>query len=311
MPTSIPATVRCLTARLAAAAALLVAATAPAEVSVTDDVGRTVTLESPAQRIVSLAPHTTELLFAAGAGDRVVGAVAHSDYPPEARSIPRVGGYSRLDYERILSLSPDLVIAWASGNEESAIERLEGLGQTVYVSEPRRIGDIAEAMRRFGRLAGTSQTATAAADAFDGRHERLRRRFSDRPDIGVFYQIWKEPLMTVNGEHLIARVIQLCGGHNVFADLTTLAPNVSVESVIAADPEVIVASGMGNERPEWLDDWKQWPSIRAVKRDNLYFVPPQLIQRHSPRILDGAERLCGQLDEARKKRREEATDEHG
>lgn len=277
---------------------------APAAITVTDDLGRTVTLAKPAARIVSLAPHTTELLFAAGAGERVVGAVAYSDYPPEAKSIPRVGGYSRLDYERILSLSPDLVIAWASGNEEAAIERLRNLGLTVYVSEPRHIADIARALRRFGRLAGTMAAAEAAADMFERRHQALRARYANQPDIGVFYQIWKDPLMTVNGEHLIARVIQLCGGHNVFADLPTLAPTISVESVIAADPEVIVASGMGNERPQWLDDWKQWPSIEAVERDNLYFVPPQLIQRHSPRILDGAERLCRQLHEARQKRQE-------
>lgn len=305
MPTSIPAVVRQLTGGLGILALFLSLFAGPvAAVSVTDDVGRRVTLDEPARRIVSLAPHTTELLFAAGAGDRVVGAVAHSDYPPEAASIPRVGGYSRLDYERILSLSPDLVIAWASGNERAAIDRLRTLGLTVYVSEPRHIADISKAMRRFGRLAGTEETASAAARAFDQRHRRLRERFADRPDIGVFYQIWKDPLMTVNGEHLIARVIQLCGGHNVFADLATLAPTIGVEAVIEADPEVIVASGMGNERPQWLDDWRQWPSIDAVQRGNLYFVPPQLIQRHSPRILDGAERLCGQLDEARGKRQE-------
>lgn len=301
-----PASITGLAGRLGTVAVLLMllAGHAAAAVSVTDDVGREVRLEEPARRIVSLAPHSTELLFAAGAGDRVVGAVAHSDYPPAAESIPRVGGYSRLDYERILSLSPDLVIAWASGNEQAAVDRLRKLGLTVYVSEPRRIADISQAMRRFGRLAGTAETANAVADAFDRRHQALRERYADRPDIGVFYQIWKEPLMTVNGEHLIARVIQLCGGHNVFADLGTLAPTVSVEGVIEADPEVIVASGMGDERPQWLDDWKQWPSIAAVKRNNLYFVPPQLIQRHSPRILDGAERLCGQLDEAREKRGE-------
>lgn len=305
MPTSIPGAVRHLTGALGSLALVLTLFAGPAAaVSVTDDVGRRVTLDEPARRIVSLAPHTTELLFAAGAGDHVVGAVAHSDYPPAAASIPRVGGYSQLDYERILSLAPDLVIAWASGNEQAAIDRLRNLGLTVYVSEPRHIADIANAMRRFGRLAGTEATASAAAEAFDRRHDTLRKRYADRPDIGVFYQIWKDPLMTVNGEHLIARVIQLCGGHNVFADLTTLAPTISVEGVIEADPEVIVASGMGNERPQWLDNWKQWPSIDAVKRDNLYFVPPQLIQRHSPRILDGAERLCGQLDEARKKRQE-------
>jgi iron complex transport system substrate-binding protein len=120
--------------------------------------------------------------------------------------------------------------------------------------------------------------------------------------VEVFYQVWKQPMMTVNGKQIISDAIRLCGGRNVFAALPILAPTVTAEAVIAANPEVIVASGMGEARPEWLDDWRRWKTLAAVAGDNLYFIPPDLIQRHTPRILDGAEQLCLHLETARGKR---------
>lgn len=281
---------------------LLLSLGAGAEIRVADDAGREVVLQKPAMRIVSLAPHATELLFAAGAGEKIVGAVSYSDYPPAAEAIPRVGGYKSVDLERVLALQPDLVIAWHSGNGEPLIERLRALGLTVFASEPRRIGDIARSLERLGELAGSQRAADSAADKFRARHEALKQRYSERPPVSVFYQIWNRPLMTVNGEHLISQVIELCGGRNVFEKLPVLTPTVDVEAVLAASPEVIVASGMGEERPEWLGEWRRWGSLPAVKRDNLYFVPPSLIQRHSPRILEGAERLCLDLEQAREQK---------
>jgi iron complex transport system substrate-binding protein len=288
--------------RLSFILAALLAAPAFAEVRVTDDLGRTVVLAQPTRRIVSLAPHATETLFTAGAGDRVVGAVSYSDYPEDAKKIPRVGGYHNLDLERIVALRPDLVVAWASGNLPAQVERLRALGMTVYVSEPHAIEDVARNIERLGALAGTEIAAQRAAAAFRARHERLRARYADRPAVSMFYQIWNRPLMTINGEHLISKVIALCGGVNVFAGLPVLAPKVDVEQVLAADPEAIVASGMGEARPDWLADWRRWPQLRAVRRDNLFFIPPDLIQRHTPRILDGAERLCAALELARTRR---------
>lgn len=273
-----------------------------AQIEVTDDLGHTVRLAAPAERIVSLAPHATEMLFAAGAGDRLVGAVSHSDYPPAARAVPRVGDYNAVDLERIVALRPDLVIAWHSGNGPGLAARLRALGLTVYESEPRQLADIPRALTAFGRLAGTEAIANAAAAEFRARRAALAQRYADRPQVRVFYQIWKQPLMSVNGEHLISHVIRLCGGKNVFANLSTLVPRLSIEAVLARNPEVIVASGMGEERPEWLDDWRAWPALTAVRRGNLFHVPPDLIQRHSPRVLDGAERLCEQLELARQRR---------
>ena len=280
----------------------LFAAGAAAEVAVRDDSGQTVRLAQPARRIVSLAPHLTENLFAAGAGERLVGTVEYSDYPEAARKVPRIGGYSRVDLEAIAALKPDLVVAWQSGNAQAQMDKLRTLGLPLYVSQPNRIEDVAAELERLGLLAGSEAVARPAAARFGERLAELRRQYGGRPKVRTFYQIWKQPLMTVGGEQIISSAIRLCGGENVFGRLRQMAPNVTVEAVIAADPEAIVASGMDDSRPEWLDDWKPWKNVIAVARDNLFFVPPELIQRHTPRILDGAERLCRHLETARTRR---------
>lgn len=284
---------------LLAALLLAPAASGAAGLSVEDDLGNRVELERPARRIVSLAPHATELLFAAGAGERVVGAVEYSDYPPAAREVPHIGSYSALDMERILTLRPDLVVAWQSGNGPQALAQLRGLGLPLYISEPRRLEDIPASVERLGRLAGSSAVATSNSQQFRERLQQLKAKYSHKKAVTVFYEVWNQPLMSVNGEHLISHILRLCGGRNVFADLPALAPVLEVEAVLAADPEAIIASGMGEERPEWLDDWQRWPQLRAVREGKLYFVPPDLLQRPTPRTLDGAERICQALEQAR------------
>jgi len=283
-------------------ALILLFALPAAALTVQDDTGQVLHLAGPARRIVSLAPHVTELLYAAGAGERLVGTVEYSNYPEAAQRLPRVGGYSAVDLEAVAALKPDLVVAWASGNRDIHLERLAAVGIPVFVSEPHTLADVGRSIETFGQLAGSEAVAAAAARAFEQRKAALATRYAARPAVKVFYQVWDRPLMTVNGEHLISDVMALCGGKNVFADLPQLAPTVSVEGVLAANPEVIVASGMGEERPDWLDQWRRWPRLTAAARGNLYFIPPDLIQRHTPRILDAAERLCGFLEEARTKR---------
>ena len=275
---------------------------AHADISVVDDAGATVRLAQPAKRIVSLAPHVTETLFAAGAGERIVGTVDYSDYPEAAKKLPRVGGYSRFDLEAVAALKPDLIIAWQSGNAAAHVDKLRGLGFPLYVSQPNRIEDVASEIERLGVLAGTNTVANTVASQFRERLSGLHKRYAGRPVVRTFYQIWKQPLMTIGRRQIITDVVRLCGGENVFAQLETMAPTVTVEAVIAANPEAIIASGMGESRPEWLDDWKRWTSITAVARDNLFFVQPELIQRHTPRLLDGAERLCQHLETTRSRR---------
>jgi iron complex transport system substrate-binding protein len=281
---------------------LLAAGSAQAAIDIADDTGQALHLAQPAKRIVSLAPHITEMLFAAGAGDRVVGAVQYSDYPEAAKKIARVGGYTSVDMEKVAALKPDLVVAWKSGNRGAHLDKLRALGIPVFINEPRRIDDVARSIAQLGKLAGTDSAGEAAAQAFRKRHAALAAKYSARPPVRIFYEAWNRPLMTINGEHLISDVIRLCGGDNVFAKLPMLAPTIDAEAVLAAMPEVIVASGMGEGRPEWLDDWRKWTKLPAVAQGNLFFIPPDQIQRHTPRILDGAERLCGQLDEARARR---------
>lgn len=273
--------------------------TLAAAIRVSDDSGRVVTLAAPAQRIVSLSPHATELLFAAGAGDRVAGVAGYSDYPPAAAQLPRVGDAANLNLEAILALRPDLVVAWKSGNPAHQLERLQRFGVPLFYSEPRQLEDIATNLQRLGRLAGSEAVADAAAARFRDGYRALDRQFSARAPVRTFYEIWDQPLTTVNGEQLISQVIRLCGGSNVFADLPTLAPVVTREAVIAADPQAIIASGQAVERPEWLQHWQAWPQVAAVRNHQLYVIDPDLIQRQTPRILDGARILCGQLDRAR------------
>lgn len=272
---------------------------ANADIQVNDDTGNQVTLAEPAQRIISLAPHITELLFAAGAGDAVIGAVSYSDYPPAARQIPRVGDYESPNLETIMGLRPDLIVAWQAGNSTARVEQLRALGLTVFVSQPRYLDDIATSIERLGRLAGTTPVAYPQARKFRQELTRLQRRYAQRPAVTLFYETWNQPLMTVNGEHVISDVIRLCGGRNVFADLPGLSLTIGVESVLNADPQAIVASGMGEERPQWLDAWHDWPQLRAVRDGYLFFIPPDLLQRHSPRILQGAQRLCDFLERVR------------
>ena len=267
-----------------------------------DDTGQEIRLKAPAKRIITLAPHAAESLYAAGAGDKLVGTVDYSDYPPEAKKIPRVGGYSRIDLEAVAALKPDLVLAWESGNNMTQVGKLRALGLTVYVSQPNTIEHVADQVQRLGQLAGTEATANAAADQFRKRLAAIRATNASKPKVRVFYQIWKTPLMTVGGPQIISDAIKLCGGENVFGHLKQMAPNVTVEAVLEADPEAIVDTGMGDAKPEWLHDWDKWTRLTAVKRDNLFHINPDIMQRHTPRILDGTEKLCAHLDVARSRR---------
>ena len=278
---------------------LLLCSIAQAGIRVEDSVGRVVTLEQPARRIVALSPHIVENLFAAGAGSAIVGTVDYANYPPEAAAIPSLGSAQTWSLEALVALDPDLVVLWGSGNGSTALPQLERLGLTVYVNEPRRLEDIGNSIRDFGVLAGSSTAANASADQLDNRLNQLRATYAEKKPLSVFYEIWNSPLQTINGEHMISTIMGLCGGRNIFAATRQLAPQVSLESVLARDPDAIVASGMGESRPEWLDAWRQYPQLSAVRHDALFHIHPDLIQRPTARIADGAATLCKQLDSLR------------
>ena len=268
-------------------------------ITVLDFSGREVTLDQPAKRIVALAPHIVENLYSAGAGDKLVGVVSYSNFPDEAKNVPEVGTYNAFSLEQVLALNPDLVVMWGSGNGMQTLSKFEALGIPVYVSELRQLSDVPKSIRNLSQLAGTPAIGEAEASRIETELNALHRRYGEKRSLSVLYQIWNDPLQTVNGEHLISEIISLCGGYNIFGDARSLAPRVSIESVLLRDPDAIVASGMGEARPEWLDQWRAYPSLTAVADEALFFVNPDHLQRPSARIVLGAQSLCQQLDQIR------------
>ncbi len=270
-----------------------------AAITVHDDAGRKIRLEAPARRIISLAPHVTELLFEIGAGDAIVAATEYSDYPEAAKRLPRVGGLAGIALERVVAAKPDLVIAWQSGTAQAQIEALGRLGIPVFRSEPHALADVATTLERFGALTGHVRQASARAEEFRRKVAALRDTHASRALVRVFYQVWNNPLMTIGGPHLITSVIELCGGRNVFASVGMLAPTIDAEAVIAADPQLIVtAAESGNQRND-IAQWSRWTSVSAVRNRRYLFLDPVLITRHTSRILIGAEALCRAIDAVR------------
>ena len=269
--------------------------------SALDSDGRKVTLERPAQRIVSLAPHVTEQLFAAGAGDRIVGASEYSDYPEEAKKLPRVASAGTVNLEAVLALKPDLVVAWRLEATASALSRLESLGVPVFYSEPHRLAEIPELIEALGELAGTSATAKPLARSLRAELARLNSEFSARRTVTVFYQIAEKPLMTVGGGQFVSDAIDVCGGRNIFAGSTVMAPVVNLESVIAADPMAILTARVDPADRSWEAFWRRFPGLFAVELDNLYTVPANEMHRHGPRAFAATRLLCERIDQARVK----------
>ena len=264
-----------------------------ADLAFRDDLGNNVTLAAPARRIVSLAPHITELLFAAGAGDRVVAAVAYSDYPPAARRLPRVGDAARIDHERLLQLRPDLIVAWASGTPAHELATLRRLDLPLYLSAPHRLQAVGDQLRQFGRLAGTAAAAEPAAADYEHRLQMLRARYAGAARRPVFYQLALRPLLTVNAAHLIHDALALCGADNPFAALPMLTPQVSVEAVLAARPEAVVLALYPGEAV--TDSERFWHRHGMAKNVRFIGVPGDYIHRATPRILEGVERICAGL----------------
>ncbi|HZF14424.1 MAG TPA: cobalamin-binding protein [Steroidobacteraceae bacterium] len=254
---------------------------------------------APARRIVSLAPNITELLYTAGAGDRIVAAVEFSDYPAAAKQLPRIGDAFRIDYERLLALEPDLVIAWRDGTPGAMVNELRRLKQPVRELRIAGLDDVATALRELGSWTGTAATADRAAVEYLARLESLRARHRGDAPLSVFFEISATPLYTVNDRHPISEVIRLCGGSNIFADLGQLAPAVGIESVLARNPEVIL---FADDEPASLEYWERWPQLTAVREHNLYAVSSDRISRTTVRILEGAEQVCERLADVRRRR---------
>ncbi|QZA79734.1 cobalamin-binding protein [Deefgea piscis] len=276
-----------------------VSATVNAAVSVQDDLGVTVTLAKPAARIISLAPHATEDLFAIGAGDLIVGAVNYSDYPAKAKEIERIGGYNGFDLERIRALKPDLIIAWGSGNPQRQLDQIKQLGIPVFTTFSKKMADVPTVLERLGVL--TQQTAGAAKAAKHYRDQlaRLEKTYSNRAPVRVFYQIWDRPLMTINNTQIISDVMRLCGAVNVFGHLPELTPKVDVEAVLVANPDAIMTSGEPGVKGDVLASWQRWKNLKAAQNKQFYVLPKDIISRMGPRLVDGAQAMCEAVEQVR------------
>jgi iron complex transport system substrate-binding protein len=250
-------------------------------------------------RIISLSPHITELLFAAGAGDRIVGVDDSSDYPAAVAGIARVGEPAALDVEGLLKLRPTLIVLWESGTPAGRKAELERLKLPLYVTDQHHLDDIGATLIEFGRLAGTEAAAAVAARRYQNELAQLRSRYAARSRLRVFYQVWDRPLYTLSGAHVVSEVLSLCGGENVFADLSTLAPAIDKEAVLTRDPDVILIAATGAEGARQTLEWGQFSTIRAVRRHHVFTVDPSLVGRMAPRILQGVREVCGLLDAAR------------
>jgi len=275
--------------------------------TITDDDGRNVRMTHAAMRLISLSPNITELIFAAGAGKKLVGVSRHSNYPDAAKSIPDIGDSFSLDLERIIALQPDLLLAWRSGNAKADIEKLERLGLTVFATEAVALADVPRLLRTIGRLAGTPGPAERAAKTYEEALQQIENSYSNRPKISVFQLIWHQPLMTVNNQHLISDAIRVCGGTNVFALASSLAPVVSGENLLAADPDVIISSVLLEQDESAPTEVKaflqQFSQLSAVRNNNVFFVHPDLIQRQTTRVLQGTRLVCEQLERVRSRQK--------
>mgnify|MGYP001606273080 CR=1 FL=1 len=258
----------------------------------TDALGRTVVLPDSPRRIVSLAPHLTEILFAVGAGDRVVGATAFCDYPEAAKRVPRIGGFSDPSIERVLAAQPDLVIATLVGNRREIVEELIRLGLPVYVSGVEAISEIPREVRRIGAVAGRAEGGESAARPMETALAEIARRTAGRPRVAVYYQLWDQPYMTVSDGSFIDDAIHLAGGRNVFAGLSAANPRVSLEAVVAAKPEVMILSGMGKEGAGLASRWSRYSTIPAVAGGRIHIVNSDLLHRPGPRVIEGVEQLA-------------------
>ena len=276
---------------LACICALLCACSKPASETTT---------RGAAERVVSFAPHLSEMMYAIGAGDRLVGVSSWSDYPREVLELPEVGDAFTVDQEQLSLLAPDLLLVWESGMPAHTVDELRSRGYRVESIRTRSLADVGTAMIRLGELTGRLATAEVAAGEFTDALAQLSEQYRDAEPINVFFQISDRPLYTINHEHFISEIIRLCGGRNVFDDLDEMAPSVSVEAVLDRDPEVMLAgTNMGDDA---FDEWARWPSLAANRYGNQFLLPDETIGRPIPRLVMAARSLCIALDQARRNR---------
>ena len=256
--------------------------------------------EGPAQRVVTFAPHLAEMMFAVGAGERLVGVSAWSDFPAAVLDLPQVGDAFTVDQEQLSLLGPDLLLVWESGMPAHTADEMRRRGYRVESIRTRSLADVVAAMLHIGELTGHVNSAERAVTEFNATIDALRAQYRDASTISVFFQISTRPLYTVNREHFISEIIEVCGGRNVFADVEGFAPSVDIEAVLDRNPEVMLAGA--NVGDDAFTEWDRWPQLAANRLGNRFFLPDETIGRPSPRLAQAAQSLCNALEQARANR---------
>lgn len=250
-------------------------------------------------RIVALAPHIVENLYAIGAGDLIVGTLDYADYPQEATKIERIGGYNGISIEKLLMLKPDMVIAWKNGNQAEDLAQIKRLGIELYLSDPRFIEGVASEILKLGQITGHIEQSKQVAETFTAKLNAIKVTQKDKTTLTGFYQLWPEPMMTVSKNTWINQLIETCQVTNVFANSDTDYPQISIENVIVTKPQVIIIPDEKSKRVMPTVNWQQWPEIPAVKYEQFISVNADLLHRFTPRMLDGLAQMCDKVDISR------------
>lgn len=253
----------------------------------------------PAKRIIALSPHSVELLFAIGAGERILATLEYADFPKAALKIPRIGNFNGIQIEKVVELQPDLIIAWQSGNKATDLAKLESLGFNIFYSQPQNITEIATELAQLGELTGLSENAQIVINAMNKKHQYIKQQYKDKKPVQVFYQLWHDPLRTIGPDNWSNALISDCHGINVFDNSSTAYPVVSLENVINKNPDVIIIPHHSGSEDSKTQIWENWGAIQAVKLQRIFTIDGDLIHRFTPRALDGLDLLCKAIDKAR------------
>ena len=266
-------------------------------ITVIDFAGKLIELEKPAEKVIALSPHIVENIYSLGAQETLMGVVSYSDYPLSAKQLPRVGDFSNLNIEKIVEMTPDLIIAWGTGNSRSDIIKLQSLGFPVYIDEPKKLIDVAKSIEDLGSLLGKESIAQNKSQKYIQHIRHVKKTNKKKIKVSVFYQIWPTPLQTISGKHLINDILSICGGNNIFEDEDVIAPIISIESILKLNPRAIIAGG--DDKMQLLEQWEKWSSVDAVSTNNLFVVNPDVMHRHTLRLLFGVDSVCRIFDQIR------------
>lgn len=255
--------------------------------------------QQPSPRIIALAPHIVEMLYEVGAGDLIIGTTDHADFPEQAKEIPRVGNYAKLSIEQILSLDPDLIIAWRTGNPSDDLARLEKMGIKIVYSEPEKLEDVAKEIQAFAKIANAEAQGKVVADAYLARLAKIKAQYQDKTPIKVFFEMWSRPLTTVANNSWPQQQLAICKADNPFIKSATDYPQINIELVVLKAPEIIIQPTSEGHRNKDMVNWQQWPQMPAVKANAFLRPNADKIYRMTSRVLDELSLLCQGIDRYR------------